>query len=83
MASDRGALPETCGGAALIADIDDDDAFAAALLRAAAPGDERERLVAAGRERAARFTWERTAERVDRVLGGLLTALGQTVRPAR
>ena len=70
VAADRAALPEACGGAALLADPDDDSAFAAALLRAA--GDERDGLVARGRERAAALTWRRTAEEVDRALEPLL-----------
>ena len=70
VAADRGALPEACGGAALLADPDRPDAFAAALLDAAGP--ERERLSAAGRERAAQLTWQRTAEQVDRALEPLL-----------
>ena len=37
VAADRGALPEACGGAALLADPADPDAFAAALLSAAGP----------------------------------------------
>ena len=70
VAADRAALPEACGGAALLADPDDPDAFAAALLRAA--GDERDELVARGRERAAMLTWERTAEQLDGALEPLL-----------
>jgi glycosyltransferase involved in cell wall biosynthesis len=70
VAADRAALPEACGGAALLADPSDPDAFAGALLDAA--GAERERLVAAGRERAAALTWQRTAEEVDRALEPLL-----------
>ena len=70
VASDRAALPEACGGAALHADPADPDAFAAALIEAAGPA--RDRLVAAGRERAAGLTWERTAEAVDRALEPLL-----------
>jgi glycosyltransferase involved in cell wall biosynthesis len=69
VASDRGALPEACGGAALHADPDDPDAFAAALLRAAGP--ERDRLRAAGLERARALTWERTAELTDAAVGEL------------
>jgi glycosyltransferase involved in cell wall biosynthesis len=71
VAADRSALPEACGGAALLADPADADAFAAALIRAA--GTEREGLVAAGRERAAGLTWERAALEVDAALGELLT----------
>jgi glycosyltransferase involved in cell wall biosynthesis len=70
VAADRAALPEACGGAALLADPDDPDAFAAALLDAAGP--ERDRLVAAGHERARALSWERTAELVDAALEPLL-----------
>jgi glycosyltransferase involved in cell wall biosynthesis len=75
VAADRAALPEACGGAALLADPDDPDAFAAALLSAA--GSDRERLVAAGRERAAGLTWARTAESVDAALAPLLVPTGR------
>ena len=70
VAADRGALPETCGGAALLADPGDPGAFATALSSAAGP--ERERLATAGRERAARLTWQQTAEAVDRAIEPLL-----------
>ena len=72
VSSDRGALPETCGGAALLVDPGDQEGFAAALVRAATDADERARLVAAGRERAAGVTWRRTAEHVDALLDPLL-----------
>lgn len=68
----RGALPETCGDAALYADPGDPDAFAAACVEAATDPATHDRLAAAGRERAATFTWDRTAERVDEALGALL-----------
>ena len=70
VAADRAALPEACGGAALLVDPDDADAFAAALIRAAGP--ERERLVEAGRARAAGLSWARSAESVDAAIGALL-----------
>jgi glycosyltransferase involved in cell wall biosynthesis len=69
VAADRAALPETCGEAALLADPEDSAAFAAALLRAATDDTERTRLIAAGRERAPGFTWQRTAELTDAALG--------------
>jgi glycosyltransferase involved in cell wall biosynthesis len=72
VASDRPALPETCGDAALLVDPDDPAAFAAALLSAALDPGTRERLRSAGLERAAGFTWGRTAELVDRVVDELL-----------
>jgi glycosyltransferase involved in cell wall biosynthesis len=71
VAADRAALPEACGGAALLADPDDPDGFASAPLRAAGP--ERDRLRAAGRERAAALTWERSAREVDAAIGELVT----------
>jgi glycosyltransferase involved in cell wall biosynthesis len=64
VAADAGALPETCGGAALLADPRDPVAIADAVERAA--GDER--LGAAGIARAANFTWESTARLVDSLL---------------
>jgi glycosyltransferase involved in cell wall biosynthesis len=70
VAADRAALPEACGGAALLADPTDPDAFADALLRAAGP--ERERLRAAGLKRARELTWERAASRVDEAVAELL-----------
>jgi glycosyltransferase involved in cell wall biosynthesis len=70
VAADRAALPEACGGAALLVDPDDADAFAAALIRAAGP--ERARLAQAGRTRAAGLSWARSAESVDAAIGALL-----------
>ncbi len=70
VASDRAALPEACGGAALLADPTDPDAFAAALVRAIGP--ERESLRAAGLERVRTLTWERSTELVDAAIGELL-----------
>jgi glycosyltransferase involved in cell wall biosynthesis len=70
VAADRAALPEACGGAGLLADPDDEEAFAAALIQAAGP--ERERLTEAGRIRAAGLSWARSAESVDAAVGALL-----------
>jgi glycosyltransferase involved in cell wall biosynthesis len=70
VAADRAALPEACGGAAILADPADPDAFGAAVLRAAGP--ERERLVAAGLDRAAAHAWQRTAELTDAAIAELL-----------
>ncbi len=70
VAADRAALPEACGGAALLVDPDDADAFAEALIRAAGP--ERARLTEAGRTRAAGLSWARSAESVDAAIGALL-----------
>lgn len=72
VAARRAALPETCGGAALLVDPDDGPEVAAALMDAATADHTRARLTAAGLERAAGLSWARTAERTDAALGGLL-----------
>jgi glycosyltransferase involved in cell wall biosynthesis len=70
VASDRAALPEACAEAALLADPDDPDAFAAALTEAA--GSARGRLTEAGRARTAMLRWERSAQLVDAAFDELL-----------
>jgi glycosyltransferase involved in cell wall biosynthesis len=74
VAADRAALPETCGGGALLADPDDPEAFADALVRAATDGAERTALIDAARKRAADFTWERSAELTDAALARALSS---------
>jgi glycosyltransferase involved in cell wall biosynthesis len=68
VAAAAGALPETCGGAALFADPHDPAAIADAVERAC--GDAQ--LAAAGLARAAAFPWELAVTRID----GLLSTLG-------
>jgi glycosyltransferase involved in cell wall biosynthesis len=58
--SDTTAMPETAGGAALLADPTDPDSIAEALAKACGP--ENERLRGAGRERAGEFTWAACAK---------------------
>ncbi|HEY6793310.1 MAG TPA: glycosyltransferase family 1 protein [Kineosporiaceae bacterium] len=59
--SDASAMPETAGGAALLADPRDPESIAQAIVKACGP--EGERLRIAGQQRAAQFTWRATAER--------------------
>jgi len=59
VAARAGALPEVCGDAAVLVDPFDVAAIAAGLAEAVARAAE---LAAAGRERAATYTWERSAE---------------------
>lgn len=68
----RGALPETCGDAALVADPDDPAEFAQAVLQAACDDHLRERLIVAGRLRAANFPWSATAALTDAAIGELV-----------
>ena len=61
------------GGAAVTVDPTDDEALAAAIARLARDEALRRRLSSAGRARAARFTWERTARRTLAVYARALT----------
>jgi glycosyltransferase involved in cell wall biosynthesis len=67
VAADATALPETAGAAARLVPPDG-EAFRDALTGLLADPAERERLRAAGRRRAAGFTWEATARGVDAVV---------------
>ena len=60
--SNRSALPEVAGDAALLFDPEDVEAIRVATERLLDDASLAERLRIAGRERAARFTWERTAQ---------------------
>jgi glycosyltransferase involved in cell wall biosynthesis len=64
IASDRGSIPEVAGPAALIADVDDIDQFAAYIQRVLTDKTEAERLRQLGYAHAAQFTWDKTAQRV-------------------
>lgn len=67
-ASNRGAVPEACGGAALLFDPDDAGETTRAVLRAVEDDGERARMRAAGSAHAARLTWDRAARAVDEIL---------------
>ena len=82
VAASAGALPELVGDAALLVDPDDAGAFAEALLAAASDEGVRSRLVAAGRRRAASFTWSRTAVLTDRAIEAVLPAAQPRRSPA-
>ncbi len=58
--SDRSAMPETAGGAAVLADPEDPASVAAAIV--SATGDAGPRLRELGPARAAQFTWAATAK---------------------
>jgi len=64
IASDRGAIPEVAGGAALICDAEDDAALAALLQRVLEQEAEAQRLRHLGFARAAQFSWQTTAEQI-------------------
>jgi glycosyltransferase involved in cell wall biosynthesis len=54
-------MPEVAGPAAMLVDPSDPEAIAAALSSLAADGALRDRLIAAGRERVARFSLDAAA----------------------
>jgi glycosyltransferase involved in cell wall biosynthesis len=74
VASDRAALPETCGGAAMLVDPEDAAALAEALLTVASDEDLRETMAVDGLTRAAQFSWDRAAQETDALIGRLLAS---------
>lgn len=70
LTSTTSSLPEVAGDAALLADPHDIAALADGLARLHADEALRSDLRQRGRQRAARFTWERCAEETVRVLCG-------------
>jgi glycosyltransferase involved in cell wall biosynthesis len=73
VAAQAGALPETCGNAALLVDPRDAAGFADALTTAASDEQVRVRLIEAGRRRAAEFSWTRTAKLTDALIGDVIS----------
>jgi glycosyltransferase involved in cell wall biosynthesis len=69
VATTAGALPEVAGEAAILVDERNPVALAGGIERALA---DRERLVAAGLERAKQFSWAETARRTLEVYGELI-----------
>jgi len=78
VSSDAAALPDTCGGAALLT-APEPEALRAALCGLLGDGAGRARLRAAGLRRAAGFSWAATAQGVDAVLR---EAVARTARRA-
>lgn len=77
--SGAGALAEVGGDAVLVAPADDASALAAAVARAATDPATRRSLVERGRVHARQFSWETTAQSVERVYDLLA---GDTPAPA-
>jgi glycosyltransferase involved in cell wall biosynthesis len=68
LTSTASSLPEVAGEAAISVDPGDVDAIADGLRRLLEDGALRQQLVAAGRDRVRRFTWERSAAATAEVL---------------
>jgi glycosyltransferase involved in cell wall biosynthesis len=65
VATRAGSLPEVLGDAAALVDVGDPAALAASLAAFLDTAGRRDAAVAAGRRRAAGFTWERCAEGLE------------------
>jgi glycosyltransferase involved in cell wall biosynthesis len=68
VSSDRASLPEVCGGAALYCDADDAADIATQVDRVLGDESLARELRESGRERAAQFTWDRTAAAVEEIV---------------
>ncbi len=79
IAADATSLPEVVGEAGVLLPPDDLDGLVAALHRLLKSGAARRRLGALGRRRAARFSWDRSA---DRLVESLLRAHREYRLPA-
>ena len=66
--SDRASLPEICGDAALYCNPDDPETLARQLRVVLKSPSACQELCLAGRERAALFSWERTARRFIEIM---------------
>jgi glycosyltransferase involved in cell wall biosynthesis len=83
LAARAASIPEVCGDAALYFDPNDPASLAHALQQAASQPGLRERMVAAGRERLARYHWRANAQiLLDHLEQKLLTERGMPQRPA-
>jgi glycosyltransferase involved in cell wall biosynthesis len=67
LSSDRSALPEVCGDAAVLVDPGDQDSLTGALVRLTRDEKLRADLSTRGRARAATFTWRRAVEQTWQV----------------
>lgn len=76
VAADNSSLPEVAGDAALLVPAEDGAALAAAIARFLDDPGLRAERVARGRARAAGFSWQAAAQRLDAVYAGLLAERG-------
>jgi glycosyltransferase involved in cell wall biosynthesis len=72
IASDRYSIPEVCGGAALLADAEDEVMFARHLLAVLGSPEEASRLRELGYKRAADFSWHKSARKILDAYEGML-----------
>jgi glycosyltransferase involved in cell wall biosynthesis len=72
VASNRSAVPEVCGDAALVIDALNEEALGDAFAKLCRDETARAKLEVLGRERAGRFSWQRAAEETWAVYQELL-----------
>ena len=77
IASTAGSIPEVAGGAALLVEARDDAALAETILRVVTQPELRADLVRRGLERAADFSWDKTAMETLLIMQELHTGNGQ------
>lgn len=70
--SDRGAMREVTGGAAVLVDPEDTGSIAMGLKRSLDDTALRSECILRGKERARMFTWQRAAERVATIVYALV-----------
>ncbi|MEW5796969.1 MAG: glycosyltransferase family 1 protein [Candidatus Zixiibacteriota bacterium] len=73
IASRAGSLPEVCDEAALFVNPTDTASITRAMLEVERDSAIRERLIQAGQENVRRFSWDKSAEKVYRVLRSCLS----------
>jgi alpha-1,3-rhamnosyl/mannosyltransferase len=76
VATAAGAVPEVTGGAARLVPVGDSEALAEALAAVLDDQAERARLIAAGRARAATFTWEKCAAGIRDLYADAVASVG-------
>lgn len=81
IASDRGSIPEVAGGAVLLADAEDDAAFARHLAQVLGDPAVAQRLREQGFARAAQFSWPRTARQILELYEQIVRNLPATAVP--
>ncbi|MGD8376528.1 MAG: glycosyltransferase family 1 protein, partial [Acidobacteriota bacterium] len=72
VAANTSCFPEVLGDAALLVDPENVEALAEGIRRAAEDGEARRDLIRLGAERAASYSWERTARRTLEVYGAVM-----------
>ena len=80
--ADATSLPEVTGDAALLFPAGDSRTLAETIARLLNDDDLRAKLVAAGRERAGQFSWDRTAEATMTAYGAALRLAGARRHPS-